>query len=172
MTSNSRRFLISAWACLVVGVLSACGGSSSTAGAPSGQPGAGSPPSTSASTADAQAFCAVVSQQRAVLQGTELAGLLTGGSPEAWKAYLDKTSAMNQQLVDAAPADIRASVKTLQDATVALQSTLAAANYDVSKVGATNLIKLLQSPERKDASTALTAYVKAHCAIDLTTLGG
>ena len=112
----------------------------------------------------------MVQQQRAVLQGTELAGLLAGGNADSWKAYLDKVTAMNQQLVDTAPAEIKADVKILQDTTVALKSKLAAVNYDVSKVGTAQLVQVLQTPERKAAIAAIVAYVKTNCGIDLTAL--
>jgi hypothetical protein len=110
----------------------------------------------------------VVQQQRAVLQGTEMAGLLAGGNADAWRAYLDKVTTMNQQLVDTAPAEIKADVKTLQDSTVALKSKLEAVNYDVSKVGTAQLVQVLQTPERKAAIAAIVAYVKTNCGIDLT----
>ncbi|WP_432837807.1 hypothetical protein [Dactylosporangium sp. CA-092794] len=114
----------------------------------------------------------MVKEQKTLLQGTELSSLLTGGNAAAWKAYLDKTTAMNQQLVDAAPAEIQPSVKVLQDATLELKATLAAANYDPSKVGSAKLVQLLQTPQRKDATTAIVAYVKTQCGIDLTKLDG
>ena len=166
MTSIRQRLSVNVLALVVVGVASACAPGSS------GQVAAGGPSaSTSSASADgdAQAFCAVVQQQRAVLQGTELSALLTGGTAAAWIAYLDKATAMNQQLVDAAPTEIRPSVQTLQATTLTVKSTLAAADYDVSKVGVPALIKLLQSPDRQAASVAVVAYVKAHCGIDLTT---
>src|SRR6185369_16754627 len=113
MISISRRLPVLLWTLTVVGALSACGGSpSSPAATSSGQ--ASTVPSTSATPAptggDAQAFCGVVQQQREILLGTELPGLLSGGTPAAWQAYLDKVTAMNQQLVDAAPAEIQESV--------------------------------------------------------------
>jgi len=111
----------------------------------------------------------VVRQQRAVLQGTELAGLLSGGNADAWKAYLDKVTTINQQLVDTAPAEINADVKTLQDTTVALKTKMEAVNYDVSKVGTAQLVQVLQTPERKASIAAVVAYVKTNCGIDLTT---
>jgi hypothetical protein len=173
MISIVRRLSVCILTLAIAGAVSACGGTTSTsAGSPSQTPLAGSSSSAGAqpSGADAQGFCDVVKQQRAVLQGTELSGLLTGGSPAAWQAYLDKTTAMNQQLVDTAPAEIQADVKTLQAGTLELKSTMAAANYDVTKVGSAKLIQLLQTPQRKDATTALVAYVKTQCAIDLTKL--
>jgi hypothetical protein len=121
-------------------------------------------------SADAQGFCGVVQQQRTLLQGTELAGLLAGGNADAWKAYLDKVTAMNQQLVDTAPAEIKADVKILQDTTLALKAKMEAVNYDVTKVGTAQLVQVLQTPERKAATAAIVAYVKNNCGIDLTAL--
>jgi hypothetical protein len=176
MMSIIRRLSVSVLALAVVGVVSACGGTSTStsSGSSSQTPLAGS--STSAgsqpSGGDAQGFCAVVRQQRAVLQGTELSGLLVGGSTDAWKAYLAKVTAMNQQLVDTAPDQIQADVKTLQSGTLELKSTLEAANYDVTKVGSARLVQLLQTPQRRDATAAIVAYVKTQCGIDLTKLEG
>jgi hypothetical protein len=169
MISIGRRLSMFAVAVAAMGAVTACTASSGPAGA---GPASSAPASSApAGGGDARQFCGVVQQQKAVIQGTAIAGLLTGGTPEAWKAYFDQTAAMNQQLVDAAPAEIKASVKTLQDGTLELQSTLAAANYDVSKVGAAKLVQQFQSPERTAASAALVAYVKTNCGIDLTVAG-
>ena len=173
MKSTSLRLLMSVLVFAVVGLSSACGPdkSSDTAGASQPASTAGASPSVGRSTpgrTDAQGFCSVVQQQRAVLQGTEMAGLLTGGNADAWKAYLAKVTAMNQQLVDTAPAEIKADVKTLQDTTLALKSKLEAVNYDVSKVGTAQLVQVLQTPERKAATASLVAFVKTNCGIDLT----
>ena len=175
MKSTSFRLLMSVLVFAVVGLSSACGAdqSSGTAGPSQPASAAGSPPNVEASvsgSADTQGFCAVVQQQRTVLQGTELAGLLAGGNADAWKAYLDKVTTMNQQLVDTAPAEIKADVKTLQDTTVALKAKMEAVNYDVSKVGTAQLVQVLQTPERKAATAAIVAYVKTNCGIDLTAL--
>ena len=105
------------------------------------------------------------------MQGGAIAGLLAGGGPDAWKAYFTQTTAMNQQLVDTAPDDIKASVETLQGATQQLQATMAAANYDVTKVGSSKLIQLLQTPERTTATATVVSYVKTQCGIDLTQVG-
>ena len=154
------------------GALSACtSGSNSTVTGPTTSAPAGAT-SPAAGGGNAQQFCGVVQQQKALLQGTAIAGLLTGGTPDAWKAYLDQTAAMNQQLVDAAPPEIKASVKTLQDTALQLQTTLAAANYDVSKVGSAALLAQLQTPSRIAATTTLVTYVKTNCGIDLTVAGG
>jgi hypothetical protein len=161
--------LMVAAAVFVVGMASACGG---TPPAPTGSSSAPAATSAAAGVGSAEQFCAVVRQQKALLQGTQLAGLLTGGTPDAWKAYFDQTAAMNQQLVDAAPAEIQPSVKTLQDGTVALKTAMEAANYDVSKVGSAQLFQMMQTPERKAATTALTTYVQTQCGIDLTKVGG
>lgn len=170
MISIGRRLSMFAVLVAATGALTACTAGSTSAGAP-----ATSAPATTTSApaggGDAQQFCGVVQQQKALIQGTAIAGLLTGGTPDAWKSYFEQTAAMNQQLVDAAPPDIKASVKTLQDGTVQLQSTLAAANYDVSKVGAATLIQQFQTPERTAATAALVAYVKTNCNIDLSIAG-
>jgi hypothetical protein len=79
---------------------------------------------------------------------------------------------MNQQLVDTAPDQIQADVKTLQSGTLELKSTLEAANYDVTKIGSARLVQLLQTPQRRDATAAIVAYVKTQCGIDLTKLEG
>ena len=169
-----RRLLVLAAAVSVAGVLSACG-SSSAPTASGGSTAAASSTGTTTTgggSGDAQQFCAVVKQQEALLQGGGLAALLTSGSADAWKTYLDQTATMNQQLVDAAPAEIQANVKTLQDATVALKNALAAANYDISKVGSAKLLQLIQTPERVAATTSLVTYVKTNCGLDLTTPAG
>lgn len=167
MISMRRRLLMLALAASVLGAAGACGHDSSP---PTGSPSAAA--STSAAAGSVQQFCTLVRQQEALLQGTQLPGLLAGGTPAAWKAYLDQTAAMNQQLVDAAPTEITASVKTLQDATLALKSKMEAAGYDVSKVGSAQLIQLLQTPEHKAATTTVVTYVQTQCGIDLTKVGG
>lgn len=102
--------------------------------------------------------------------GTEMSNLLTNGTPAAWQSYLAEVTAMNQQLVDAAPSEVQASVKTLQATTLRLKAILEANGYDVHKVGSAQLVQLLNTSEQKQAVTTLTAYVKTNCGIDLTTV--
>jgi hypothetical protein len=166
MNSRGRWFVLVA-AVLVVGTAGACGKDS-----PSPTDSASTPAATSAAGGSAEAFCAVVQQQKALLQGTQMPALLASGTADAWKTYLDQTAAMNQQLVDAAPTEIKASAKTLQDAALQLKSTMEAANYDVSKVGSAKLLQLLQTPERQTATAALVAFVQTKCGIDLTKANG
>jgi hypothetical protein len=166
MIANMRRLPVSITVLLLAGALGACKDSGGTTAA---QPAAGTTTTTAAaSDGGGDKFCATVKQQKATLQGTELAGLLTGGSPAAWKAYLAKTAEMNQQLDDAAPAELKSSVDALLKETEELRTTLEAAGYDVRQVGAAKLVSLLNTPERKQASTKLTDYVKTTCKIDLT----
>jgi len=153
----------------LAGALSACNNS----GAPAATAGAATPsaagiPATTAAGRDVAGFCAKVRNQKAVLQGTELPSLLAGGSPAAWKAYFAKATTMNQQLDAAAPADIKPSVDVLLKTTSDMHAALAAADYDVQKVGSAKLISLLSSPARKDASSKFAGYVKTNCGIDLT----
>jgi hypothetical protein len=169
MISIVRRLSMFAVALAAMGAVTACTSSPEPSSPATSAPAAAT--SAPAGGGDAQAFCGIVQQQKETIQGTAVVGLLGNGTPDAWKAYFDQTTAMNQQLVDAAPADIKASVKTLQDGTLELQSTLAAANYDVSKVGAAKLIQTFQTPERTAATAALVAYVKTNCGIDLTIAG-
>jgi hypothetical protein len=168
MISMSRRLLMVSLVVSVAGATAACGADSPTV-----TPTASTLVTTTAASASGNVdqFCAVIRQQKTLLQGTELSGLLTGGTPDAWKAYLEKTATMNQQLVDTAPPEVKASVKTLQDGTLALRSTMEGANYDVSKIGSAQLIQLLQTPERKAATTSLVTYVQANCGLDLTKVG-
>jgi hypothetical protein len=173
MKSTRFRLLMSAVVFAVVALSSACSGDESPGTASASQPAsaAGSAPSVAPSapaSAAAQGFCAEVQQQRALLQGTELAGLLAGGNKDAWKSYLDKVTAMNQRLVDTAPAEIKADVKILQDTTVALKAKMEAVDYDVTKLGTAQLVQVLQTPERKTATANIVAYVKTNCGIDLT----
>jgi hypothetical protein len=165
-----RRLSVFIVAASVLGVVSSCHGSSSPKAAGPG------PASTTTSTTPATApavggsdqFCTVVKQQEALFQGGGLAALLTGGGVDAWKAYLAQTATMNQQLVDTAPAEIQPDVKTLQGATLDLQTTMAANDYDVQKIGSAKLIGLLRTPERTAATTKVVTYVKTNCGIDLT----
>ncbi len=153
----------------ILGVVSACGGSSPSSTAAPGSPtSTGTAAATAPAAGTAQGFCAVIQQQKSFLQGSAMATLLSGGTADAWKTYLDQAAAANQQLVDAAPSDIQPSVKTLQQATLALQSAMAGANYDVTKVGMSKLVGLMQTPDRQAATTALVSYVKTNCSIDLT----
>jgi hypothetical protein len=164
--NSRRRWLVLAAAVLFLGTTGACGKDS-----PSPAGSAPAPAATSAAGGSAEAFCAVVQQQKALLQGTQLPTLLSSGTPAAWKTYLDQTAAMNQQLVDAAPTEIKASAKTLQDAALQLKSTMEAANYDVSQVGSAKLLQLMQTPERQTATAALVAFVQTKCGIDLSKVG-
>jgi hypothetical protein len=109
----------------------------------------------------------VVAKQRSQLAGTELSGLLAGGSPQAWKAFLARTSQMNAELVAAAPPDIKPAVETLKQFDDELASTLAAADYQPQKIGSAKLIALIGTAERRAASATLTTYAKTTCGIDL-----
>jgi hypothetical protein len=172
MISLSRRAYLPVLAVAVAGLLTACGGGSTSTSASSSQtPSAATATTGAPAGGDAQKFCDIVKQQRTTLQGTELPALMAGGSADAWKAYLDKTAAMNQQLVDAAPADIQADVKTLQSTSLDLKAAMDAANYDVSKVGSAKLLQLIGTQQRKDATNNLVSYVKTQCGVDLTQLG-
>jgi hypothetical protein len=117
-------------------------------------------------------LCGVVRQQLTLLQGGEVSGLLAGGSPAAWKSYLDKVSAMNRELLDAAPPEVRASVQTEAATTAAMKDALAGAGYDVSKVGTARVLQLMDTPQRKEADAVFAVYLKAHCGVDLTKVGG
>jgi hypothetical protein len=164
--NSARRWLVLAAAVLAVGTAGACGKDSPS------PTGSASPAASTSAGGSAEAFCTVVRQQKALLQGTQLPGLLATGTPAAWKTYLDQTATMNQQLVDAAPTEVKASVKTLQDAALQLKSTMEAANYDVSKVGSAKLLQLMQTPERQAATAALVAFVQTKCGIDLSKVDG
>ena len=171
MKSTGFRLLMSVLVFAVVGLSSACTADQPSGTASASQPASAAGPAPAASGSDdAQGFCGVVQRQRALLQGTELAGLLAGGNADRWKAYLDKVTAMNQQLVDTAPEEIKADVETLQDTTVALKTKMEAVDYDVSKIGTVQLVQVLQTPERKAAIDDIVAYVKTNCGIDLTAL--
>jgi len=168
MTSMPRRLLMLVVAVSFVGAVGACGGSSPSTTAPTSST-TSAPTSAAAPTGgSADQFCTVVREQKALLVGTQLPALMTSGTPDAWKAYLDQTAAANQQLVDTAPPEVKASVKTLQAGTLALKSMMEAANYDVTKIGAAKLIQQLQTPERVAAVASLSTYVQTKCGIDLT----
>jgi hypothetical protein len=164
MTPMTRRILLLSAAVLIVGTASACGSSSS----PSTTAPTSARTTAAAAGGSAQQFCALVRQQEALLQGGQVSSLLAGGTAAAWKAYIDQTTAMNQQLVDAAPPEIKASMKTMQDTTLALKAALAAVNYDVTSLGSAKLIQLLGPPDEKAATAQVVAYVKTQCGIDLT----
>ena len=174
MIANMRRMPVSIAVLLLAGALGACkdsGGTTTAAGATTTTTKPAAAATTTAAAAAAgggDEFCATVKKQKAALQGTELAGLLTGGSAAAWKSYLAKTAAMNQQLDDAAPAEVKSSVDVLLKETADLRTAMEAAGYDVRKLGAAKLLSLLNTPERKEASTKLTDYVKTNCKIDLS----
>ena len=173
MISLTRRAYLPVLAVALAGLLTACGGKSTSTSASSSQtPTAAAATTGAPAGGDAQKFCDTVKQDRATLQGTDLPTLMSSGTPDAWKAYLDKTAAMNQQLVDAAPAQIQADVKTLQSTSLALKAAMEAANYDVSKVGSAKLLQLIGTQQQKDATANLVSYVKTQCAIDLTQLTG
>jgi hypothetical protein len=117
---------------------------------------------------DSGEFCDLVKKQTSILSGADLTALITGGSEAAWKAYLAKASAANQELVNAAPPQIRSSVVTAQETTKALQGALEAANYDITKLGTAGTLAILNNPTRIAASRTLATYVQDTCKIDLT----
>jgi hypothetical protein len=169
------------WCAAVLGLLlSACGsGSTPTAASSSAASSSAAKGSAASSGAAVRApsaggthFCQVVQQQEGLLQGTQVVALIAGGSPAAWKAYLDKVNTMNQELVDSAPPEIRPSLRTLHAAALQLRATLAAAGYDVSKVGSAKLLQTLQTKERVEATATLVRYVKTSCGIDLARMTG
>jgi len=139
--------------------------------APAATSAAAPAPAPAAGGSDAKAFCATVAKQRSTLQGTQLSQLLAGGSPAAWKTYLTAATQMNQQLVDAAPGEIRPSVVVLQQSTKTLATAMEAGDYDPAKVGSAKLIASMRSKDAAKAATTLSAYVKKNCAIDLTKAG-
>jgi hypothetical protein len=171
MISISRRLYVPVLVLAAAGFLSACGGGSSNSTASNTNSSApASPTAAKAAGGDASGFCALVKQDQAAIQNTEIPTLLASGTPDAWKAYFDKTTTMNQQLVDAAPADIQADMKTLQTNALALKSTLEAANYDVTKLG--SALASLQNPQEVAAVQHVAAYVSTQCGIDLTKPAG
>jgi hypothetical protein len=157
--------LMLATAVSLVGAAAACGSGSPSATGPT-TPAAVT--TTTAAGGSSLQFCAVVQQQKAVLTGTELPGLLASGTPDAWKAYIAETTTMNQQLVDAAPAEIKPDMLALQESALALKTAMEGVNYDVTKLGAANLLQILQTPQRTQATAHVVTYVQQHCGIDLT----
>ena len=159
-------------------LLTGCGSSSSSAGAGSGASpsastaaaeSAAAPTSPAAAAAPAAAdFCSVVKKNLKEVTGQQMTSLLTGGTPAAWKAYLAAVAGANQQLADAAPAEIRPAIQTLQQDSAKILSLLAATGYDMRKVDMSRLVKDVSSPEHVAAAKALTAYVKTNCGIDLS----
>jgi hypothetical protein len=179
MIANARRMPVLITVLLLAGALGACkdsAGATTAAGATTQPAGAATTATTTTATTapasggDSGDFCTTVKEQKATLVGTELGGLLTGGTPAAWKAFLAKTAEMNQKLADTAPADIKPSVEALQRESADLRSAMEAAGYDVKKLGTAKLLAILNTPERKEASTKLTDYVRTTCKIDLTKL--
>ena len=153
-------------------LLTGCGSSSSSVSAGTS---AASPPAAAAATSPAAPaapaagdFCALVKKNLKEVTGQQMTSLLTGGTPAAWKAYLAAVAGANQQLVDAAPAEIRPAIATLQQDSAKMLSLLAASGYDIRKVDMSQVIKDVSSPEHLAAAKALTAYVKTNCDIDLS----
>jgi len=146
----------------------AAGASASSAVSAASVAPAASDPAPAAGGGDAAQFCAVVKQQQALVQGSELSKLVGGAGPAAWKAYFDKADAINQQLTDVAPDEIKASITAVRQSTIELRAALAAAGYDLSKLKTDQLVKSLQAPERVKATAAVVSYVKTNCKIDLS----
>jgi hypothetical protein len=164
MISISRRLYVPVLVLAAAGFLSACGGGSSNSTASNTNSNA--PASPTATAKAAGGFCALVKQDQSAIQNTDIPTLLASGTPDAWKAYFDKTTTMNQQLVDAAPADIQPDLKTMQANALQLKSTLEAANYDVKQVGPA--LASLQTPQELAAVQHVVSYVSTQCGIDLT----
>ena len=164
---------------LVVGLaLAGCGSSSSTtnAGATSSSAGGGSsaastPSDTPAASTPAVTggdFCAKIVAEKKQLTTNEMPALLQSGTPAAWKKYLEATAAMNDSLYAAAPDEIKSAVDQLRQVNVKLTEVLSAANYDITKVKSTEILKAITSADYKKASAAFAAYVKTNCSLDLT----
>ena len=181
---GARTALTVAATVAAVQALTACGSSSGDSAAPALSSAAAAVSSAASSAAAAMSsaakaaqspapaaasgeFCQVVRRQKAVLGGQDLAALLGGGAPAAWRAYLARVTTMNTQLVQTAPAEIKPSVQVLQQGTLELKAQLEAAGYDISKVRVTTLLASMRSPERVRATTTLTAYVRTSCGISL-----
>src|SRR3954464_10914066 len=107
MTSMPRRLLMLVVALSFVGAVGACGGSSPSTTAPTSSTTSAPTSAAEPTGGSADQFCTVVREQKALLVGTQLPALMTSGTPDAWKAYLDQTAAANQQLVDTAPPEVK-----------------------------------------------------------------
>ena len=165
---------------LVAGLaLAGCGSASSTTNAGATSAGGGSsaastPSDTAASTAASTPavtggdFCAKIVAEKKQLTTNEMPALLQSGTPAAWKKYLEATASMNDSLYAAAPDEIKSAVDQLRQVNVKLTEVLSAANYDISKVKSTQIIKAITSADYKKASADFAAYVKTNCSLDLT----
>jgi hypothetical protein len=178
----SRRpsVLTAAIAVAAVAALGACGSTvaapgttAPTSSAPATTTGA-SPSSAPASSApaadDGGDFCGTVRKNVKFVTTGGMSGLIAGGTPSAWKAYLKAAVDANQQLVDAAPSGIRPAMRTLQKDSDLVGSLMADAGYDPSKVDSGKLVKAVTSSEHAAATKTLVTYVKASCGLDLTKL--
>jgi len=191
---TSARHLSATFASLLVVILAASGcGSSSKSAAASSAGGAGAATSTAAATTSAAAAAATsgsaatpavappvsaaaITTVKATGGGTFCKNLaafinssttdLTGTTPAAVKASVQKSQAETAILLSEAPSAIKTDLGTLFAATNTLYAALAKANYDFTKVG-TTATDALSTPAVEAAETRSDAYVKTKCGIDV-----
>lgn len=169
--------------------LAACGGddSSSSSGsqAPAASSGAGdtsaSGGGSSAGTtavpnfsgSGSSAFCSQANELQGVFGGQSF----TNTDPSSLKQDYENAQKALKDLESKAPDEIKADVKTLNDALGTLMDVFASVDYDVTKLAsdpeAAAKLQSFDSQELQDASARVEAYLTQVCGIDTTaTTGG
>lgn len=149
-------------------VLAACGSSSKATTGSTGTTGTTSTaPSTSAKTGGSVnlgggSFCDKA--RKAETDAASAAAKVTDG-PDALKQLEENAQSELNQLVNAAPSQIKAPVATLVDAENSFFNALKNANFDVSKVDTTALSSF-SSPQVMQAITQIDNYLVSSCGIN------
>jgi hypothetical protein len=148
--------------------LSACGssGKTNTASPSSGTSSVPSSTQTKVTAKGGGDFCKLIAAQLNDSKKIS-AEAATTGSAATIKTLIENARSESKVIADNAPSEVKADVKTVLDATQAFYDSLAAANYDFTKVDFTKL-KALTSADVVAASGRLSAYVTTKCGIDVS----
>jgi hypothetical protein len=137
------------------------GSGSSVAGAASGGSGAvGASGSSGGGSGGGAAFCRDWPALSAAAAGAQ-----TGGTGSA-KAGFEQASAQFKALANSAPSEIRGDFKTYADAYAAFAVVLEKANYDVTKISATDMEKAIRTfsdPKVTTAGIKIGEWITKNC---------
>jgi len=171
----------------LVFTLAACGDDSGSSSSASQAPAASSAGDTSGSGggsagttavpnfsgSGSSAFCGQAKELQGVFGGQSF----TNTDPSSLKSDYENAQKALKELESKAPDEIKADVKTLNDALGTLMDVFASVDYDVTKLAtdpeAAAKLQSFDSQELQDASARVEAYLTQVCGIDTTaTTGG
>jgi hypothetical protein len=145
---------------VLVVALGACGGGSSSSST-TAKSGTTSGKSSGSGGGD---FCTAAHNAPNALRQSSASLRTPGGA----KQYFTQAKSFLDQVVSSAPAVIKSDVQTVAAAFDQLVSQLAAVNYDLTKLGASQ-IQTLSSPQLTAASNRIQQYLSGVCGITTST---